>query len=142
VIIFEILFMGRHPFAGTYKGIGDQLPIAKAIEQGRFAYSQQKSLTQMEPPPHVPQLSDISLEIAQALQRAFGSPASKSPIRPTAAEWVPLLERMERDIIECRANPAHYFSRTAYGCPWCRFESGTGTTYSYLSIRSFAVHLI
>jgi DNA-binding helix-hairpin-helix protein with protein kinase domain len=128
VIIFEILFMGRHPFAGTYKGIGDQPSIARAIEQGRFAYSPQKSLTQMEPPPHVPLLADISPEVAHAFQKAFGSPASKSSIRPTAAEWVPLLQRMEADIIECKANTAHhYFSRATQGCPWCRFEGGTGT---------------
>ena len=31
VIIFELLFMGRHPFSGTYNGVGDQLTIAKAI---------------------------------------------------------------------------------------------------------------
>jgi DNA-binding helix-hairpin-helix protein with protein kinase domain len=80
----------------------------------------------MEPPPFAPVLADIPLEIADAFQRAFGSPALKSPVRPTAAEWVPLLERMEKGIIECRANPAHYFSRTAPGCPWCRFESGSG----------------
>ncbi len=127
VIIFELLFMGRHPFAGTYKGIGDQLSISKAIQEGRFAYSPQKSLSQMVPPPHVPLLTDIPLDVADAFQRAFGSPASKSPIRPTAAEWVPLLERMEKGVIECKANPSHYYSRNAAGCPWCRFESGMGT---------------
>jgi DNA-binding helix-hairpin-helix protein with protein kinase domain len=127
VIIFEILFMGRHPFSGTYTGIGEQLSISRAIEEGRFAYSPQKLLTQMVPPPYVPVLADIPLEVADAFQRAFGSPALKSPIRPTAAEWVTLLERMEKGIIECKANPAHYFSRNAPGCPWCRFESGMGT---------------
>jgi DNA-binding helix-hairpin-helix protein with protein kinase domain len=127
VMLFEILFMGRHPFAGTYKGAGDQLSISKAIQEGRFAYSAQKSLTQMEPPPHVPVLADIPPEVAAAFQRAFGSPRLKSPIRPTAAEWVPLLEKMEIGIIECTANPAHYFARNASSCPWCRFESGTGT---------------
>ncbi len=81
----------------------------------------------MEPPPHVPVLADIPMEVAEAFQRAFGSPASKFQIRPTGAEWVPLLERMEKGIIECNANPAHYFSQTAPSCPWCRFESGTGT---------------
>ena len=80
----------------------------------------------MVPPPHVPLLADIPSELADAFQRAFGSPVSKSPIRPTPEEWVPLLERMEKGIIECKANPSHYFSRNASGCPWCRFESGTG----------------
>lgn len=127
VIIFEILFMGRHPFSGIYHGVGEQPTIAKAIEEGRFAYSLQKSLTQMEPPPYAPLLADIPMEVAGAFQRAFGSPGSGVPTRPTAAEWVPLLERIENGIIECKANPAHYYSGSAQRCPWCRFEAGTGS---------------
>lgn len=127
VIIFELLFMGRHPFSGIYRGAGEQPTIAKAIEEGRFAYSLQKLQTQMEPPPHVPLLADIPMEVASAFQRAFGSPGSHTPIRPTATEWVPLLERMEKGIIECKVNPAHYYSGSAHHCPWCRFEAGTGT---------------
>jgi DNA-binding helix-hairpin-helix protein with protein kinase domain len=127
VIIFEILFMGRHPFSGVYKGTGDQLSISRAIQEGRFAYSQHRSLTQMEPPPHVPVLADITIDMAAAFQRAFGSPTLKVQARPTAAEWVPLLESMEKSIIECKANPAHYFSGTAPSCPWCRFETASGS---------------
>jgi DNA-binding helix-hairpin-helix protein with protein kinase domain len=130
VLIFEILFMGRHPFSGTFKGAGDQLPISKAIQEGRFAYSTQKSLTQMEPPPHVPLLADIPREAAEAFQRAFGSPAMKSPIRPTPADWMLLLDGMGKSIKECEANPAHYFSKMAPACPWCRLEKGTGTILS------------
>jgi len=127
VIIFEILFMGRHPFSGTYKGAGEQLSISKAIQEGRFAYSPQSSLTQMTPPPHVPLLADIPLEVANAFRRAFGSPNERSPVRPTAAEWVPILEKMDKGIIACKANPTHHFSQNAPGCPWCRFENGLGT---------------
>jgi DNA-binding helix-hairpin-helix protein with protein kinase domain len=104
VIIFEILFMGRHPFSGIYTGTGNQRTISEAIQEGRFAYSQRKSLTQMEPPPHVPVLTDIPIDMATAFQRAFGLRALKVEARPTAAEWVPLLEKMERSIIECKAN--------------------------------------
>jgi DNA-binding helix-hairpin-helix protein with protein kinase domain len=81
----------------------------------------------MEPPPHVPVLADIPTDVATAFQRAFGSPALKVQARPTAAEWVPLLESMEKSIIECKINPAHYFSGTAPSCPWCRFEAGYGS---------------
>jgi len=126
-LIFEILFMGRHPFSGTYKGAGEQLSISKAIQEGRFVYSPHKALTQMEPPPHVPVLADIPVEIAVAFERAFGSPSSKVQIRPTPAEWVPLLEKMDKGIIECKANPAHFYSKTATRCPWCRYEAGSRT---------------
>jgi serine/threonine protein kinase len=125
VIIFEFLFMGRHPFSGVYKGTGDQLSILRAIQEGRFAYSQHRSLTQMEPPPNVPVLAEIPIDMAAAFQRVFGSPALKVQARPTAAEWVPL-KSMEKSIIECKANPAHYFSGAAPSCPWCRIKNHGG----------------
>ena len=125
--VIEILFMGRHPFSGFYTGTGNQRTISEAIQEGRFAYSQNRSLTQMEPPPHVPVLTDIPMDMAVAFQRAFRSPTSKVEARPTAAEWIPLLEKMEKSIIECKANPAHYFSAVAPTCPWCRLEAGYGT---------------
>ncbi len=128
VIIFELLFMGRHPFSGIFRGPGDPPEIAKAIQEGRFAYSQQTSLTQMEPPPHVPVLADIPMDVALGFQKAFGTPALKVQTRPTAAQWVPLLERMERGMIKCLTNPAHFYFGGASNCPWCRFETGYGTT--------------
>ena len=39
VVIFHLLFMGRHPFSGRFHGTGD-MPIERAIQQGRFAFSQ------------------------------------------------------------------------------------------------------
>jgi len=52
--------------------------------------------------------------VAIAFQRAFDpSSANGATRRPTASEWIPLLENMEKEIIECRANSAHYYSRTA-----------------------------
>src|SRR6266404_1301836 len=33
---------------------------------------------------------------------------------------------MEENIIECKLNRAHYYSRAARTCPWCRFEAGYG----------------
>jgi hypothetical protein len=38
VLVFNLLFMGRHPFAGKYLG-RDDMPMDKAIAQFRFAYS-------------------------------------------------------------------------------------------------------
>lgn len=123
VIIFEILFMGRHPFSG----IGVDPEISKAIQGGQFAYSERQSRLQMKPPPSAPMLADVPRDVAAAFELAFELPTSASRVRPTAQEWVPLLETMEKGIIGCNANSAHYYSGAAQGCPWCRFEAGTGS---------------
>ena len=53
VLIFHLLFMGRHPFAGRYLGKGE-MPIERAIAESRFAYSHDTGRTQMAPPPYTP----------------------------------------------------------------------------------------
>lgn len=127
VILFEILFLGRHPFSGVPQG-HDHPTIREAIATGRFAYSPHKSVTKMEPPKHMPVLTDMPPDVATAFHRAFGPyPGSAPRVRPAAAEWVRLLEAMEKNIVECKVNPAHYYSRGATACPWCRFEAGYGT---------------
>jgi DNA-binding helix-hairpin-helix protein with protein kinase domain len=123
VLLFQILFLGRHPFSGIPL-TANHPTIAEAIKAGRFAYSSRKSITLMEPPPHMPVLTDIPPDVAAAFERGFGPQRSDGRgNRPSAADWVPLFERMENDIIECQINPTHYYSRAASTCPWCRFEA-------------------
>lgn len=124
VILFELLFLGRHPFQGVPRGT--EVPtIAEAIVAHRFAYSPHRALTAMDPPKHMPVLTDLPDAVAAAFQRAFGPYPGEKPLnRPTAKEWVSLLEDMEKTLIGCKNNLAHAYSRSAGSCPWCRFEAG------------------
>lgn len=128
VIAFQLLFMGRHPFAGRYGGQGD-MPIEKAIKEGRFAYSiQRKTETRMDPPPFAPTLGDLTPDLASMFERAFPSNPSLYRSRPTPADWIGALSRFEAELIPCRVNPAHHHPKNAPGCPWCRLENGMGVT--------------
>lgn len=128
IVVFQLLFMGRHPFAGRYGGQGD-MPIERAIKEGRFAYSvQRKAEIRMDPPPFVPTLGDLTSELASTFEQAFHSNPNLFRSRPTAADWVNVLSRFEAELIPCRANPAHYHSKNAPGCPWCRLENGMGVS--------------
>jgi DNA-binding helix-hairpin-helix protein with protein kinase domain len=83
-------------------------------------------------------LTDIPPDVASAFQRAFGPYlVGTQRNRPTATEWVGLLNSMESNIVECRINPAHYFSSSAPACPWCRLEAGYGTVL-FVSHQTFA----
>jgi DNA-binding helix-hairpin-helix protein with protein kinase domain len=50
ILIFNLLFMGRHPFARRFLGRGE-MPMEMAISQYRFAYSSRQRETRMGPPP-------------------------------------------------------------------------------------------
>ena len=132
VMVFQLLFMGRHPFAGRYGGLGD-MPIEKAIKEGRFAYSvQRRAETKMAPPPFAPTLSDVTPELALAFERSFVSNPAQFRNRPTAADWVNVLSRFETELIPCGINPAHHRPKNTRECPWCRLENGMDITLFYL----------
>ena len=70
VLIFHLLFMGRHPFAGRYLGKGD-MPIERAIAESRFAYSRDARRTQMAPPPYTPPMDAVGPAVTDLFERAF-----------------------------------------------------------------------
>jgi DNA-binding helix-hairpin-helix protein with protein kinase domain len=97
------------------------MPLERAIAECRFAYSSRRFETHMDPPPNVPLLSDVPPYIAGAFEKTFGK-GSLAGGRPSAAEWIALLEKAETEIVVCSANDAHHYFKVATSCPWCRME--------------------
>jgi DNA-binding helix-hairpin-helix protein with protein kinase domain len=121
VVCFQLLFMGRHPFAGGFAR--GEMPIERAISEFRFAYSRLRNVG-MEPPPATPSLEDFPTQIANAFEDAFGPSGINK--RPTAAQWVKLLEALEHELRVCGVKPLHHYPSTAKECPWCRMEQIQG----------------
>jgi DNA-binding helix-hairpin-helix protein with protein kinase domain len=123
ILIFLILFMGRHPFAGKYLG-PDQMPIPRAIKECRFAYGARRAILQMEQPPGTPALSIVGDEAAFLFEHAFAKEMVPGG-RPTPRDWIDGLGRLERTLRRCSANPSHWH-RNDTSCPWCPMEGATG----------------
>src|SRR5262249_27568999 len=110
-----------HPFVGAFaKG---HLPLERFISEYRFAYSNQRNV-EVTPPPGACSLDDFLPPLAHAFEAAFG-PSQKDK-RPTAAQWVALLEEYERSLRICPAVKLHHYSSAAPNCPWCRMEGRLG----------------
>jgi len=123
VVIFQMLFMGRHPFVGSVRK-GEIPPIQDAIMDYRFVYSEHRDVG-MDQPPGTPALSDFSAPIASAFEAAFARP--NGGIRPTALDWVKALDALEKLLDECPKNKLHWYARDAAECPWCALEQQIGT---------------
>lgn len=121
VMIFHLLFMGRHPFAGRFDGVGD-MPIARAIKECRFPYGSNQKANQISPPPGTPPLSFVGGEISNLFETAFSQHSICSG-RPTARTWVEALKRLEANTKRCASNPAHWHPMQLTECPWCRMEA-------------------
>ena len=124
VLIFLMLFMGRHPFAGKFLGGPDQIQIPRAIKECRFAYGARRATVQMERPPGTPPLSIVGDEVGFMFERAFAKEMTGGG-RPTPRDWFESLERLEKSLKRCSANPSHWH-RNDTPCPWCPIEGATG----------------
>jgi DNA-binding helix-hairpin-helix protein with protein kinase domain len=127
VMIFHLLFLGRHPFAGRYSGSGD-MPIEKAIQEFRFAFSAQAGRKQMAPPPNTLSLVAASIPIAKLFERAFAE-STASAGRPTAREWMISLESAIKSIHTCSQQSVHKYPTELNQCPWCALEQASGVIY-------------
>ena len=125
VLIFQLLFMGRHPYSGVYRGKGD-MPIEKAIIQHRFAYGKFSFKKLIYPPPNSVGLSIVTAEVAELFERAFAETGVHSGARPGAVEWWSVLETLEKQLKRCSHESAHYYYSDLVNCPWCTFEESSG----------------
>ncbi|GAB3781456.1 helix-hairpin-helix domain-containing protein [Dyella agri] len=123
VAIFQLLCMGKHPYAGRYSGAGD-LSLGEAIARHLFAYSVlRKDTTRTTPPPGAIKLEDFPPQLAAAFEAAFGL---NPQARPSPATWVTLLGELETNLRQCSKVRTHYFPHAAKGCIWCRLTDQSG----------------
>jgi DNA-binding helix-hairpin-helix protein with protein kinase domain len=122
VLVFHLLFMGRHPFAGRFSGKGD-MDIEKAISEFRFPFGRSAAQMMMSPPPNSLLLNQVSQAIANGFEKAFSPDAVKGIPRPTATEWLSILSQASKELTRCKTNPVHVFFSHLSSCPWCNIES-------------------
>jgi DNA-binding helix-hairpin-helix protein with protein kinase domain len=121
-LIFYILFLGRHPYAGR-RPSGVHVEMNEAIRHCQFAYAINSPKNGVLPPLHGPTLRDVPKDLAGMFESAFGQ-AGVSSGRPSAADWIKALASAERHVKPCANNSFHHHFTIAPDCPWCRMERG------------------
>jgi len=122
VVLFQLLFMGRHPFAGV--ATAGTVTVSEAIAGHRFAWSRRRR-TGLSPPPGAADLEDLPEAVADLFERAFAPEGVEA--RPAAAEWVDALALLAAALVACGASLRHHHADAAPACPWCRMEGASGT---------------
>ena len=125
VLIFQLLFLGRHPYAGVYSGKED-MPIEKAIAGFRFAYGRHAPAKAIAPPPNSVGLAIVPGELADLFERAFAERGTSPAGRPSAGDWWDLLDPLENKLRRCSTDAVHHYYAGLSSCPWCRLEEASG----------------
>ena len=123
VVLFQLLMMGRHPYAGKYLGSGE-MPIERAIKENRFVYGRSAVAALMQQPPFAVGLEVVIDEVRELFCLAFE--AAPALTRPSPAGWLAALERQCASLVSCSINSSHIFSRSSTECPWCKVITAVG----------------
>jgi DNA-binding helix-hairpin-helix protein with protein kinase domain/Tfp pilus assembly protein PilF len=121
VAVFQLLFLGRHPFSGCYLE-AEEMPIERAIRERRFAYGADSEARLMKRPPGALALEAIPAPIAGLFRRAFLSMTAVE--RPRPQEWIELLESLAKSLQKCGLHSGHLYHQELSECPWCSIETG------------------
>lgn len=116
VLIFQLLFMGRHPFAGAPRVAGAPTDIPAAIAARAYAYAAGGKL--LRPPPSAPPIDLVSPDLVSLFEQAF---AGKGP-RPSPLAWHQALMAFAPTLAACPASPRHQTPGHLNACPWCAFD--------------------
>jgi len=125
ILIFLLLFMGRHPYSGVYKGAED-MPIERAIVEYRFAFSRSAEAKKMAPPPNTVGLSIVPAEIASLFEQAFSETGAAPAGRPEPHIWWNALDTLEKQLRICTADSIHRYYSGLRACPWCELDKKSG----------------
>jgi DNA-binding helix-hairpin-helix protein with protein kinase domain len=118
VIIFHLLFNGRHPFAGrpVRPDVGGE--PAENIAAFRFAYADDNVARGLVVPPKASPLTLVPPQMRLMFHRAFTEDGLKYG-RPTAAEWLDALDDCLGMLMTCSAHSGHVYPDHLKECPWC-----------------------
>jgi DNA-binding helix-hairpin-helix protein with protein kinase domain len=121
VAVFQLLFLGRHPFSGLYLGAGE-MPLERAIRERRFAYGADSESRQMRQPPGALSMEAIPEPMADLFRRAFLLATTAE--RPRPQEWIAPLESLAKSLKRCALHSGHHYFSELSECPWCAIETG------------------
>jgi DNA-binding helix-hairpin-helix protein with protein kinase domain len=141
VLLYQLLFVGKHPYMGLYSGPGDP-GFEHLIGEFRFAQGPSARSWGMSPPPHTPTFADIPLNVNSLFRRALERGSERENARPQPTEWLIALKQLEQNISECTADTGHTYWREVKNCIWCRLATNGGPEYYFgvaSGIGNFAV---
>lgn len=136
LLIFHLLFGGRHPYSGVplKAGVGDALETD--IKGFRYAYARDASSRGTSPPPRSIPMSMVPDSMEAMFQQAFTERGAAGG-RPTARQWEVALDGVRSRLKKCSSSAVHLYPDHLSECPWCALEQqgvvyfiDLGTTYT------------
>lgn len=132
LLIFHLLFGGRHPYSGVPLRADAGEALEKDIQTFRYAYAPDGPRRGFNPPPNSIPISIVPDPVQAMFTLAFTENGAKGS-RPTAQQWVTALDGLRGQLKRCATTSMHVYPGQLSRCPWCAFED-QGITY-FVDVR-------
>jgi len=117
VLIFELLMGGHHPYSGVAESEAICWTIAERIEKGNFPFGSERGPIRITNA--YPQLGYLPPEISSLFIRCFVDGVRDYSQRPSAIEWLDVLQSATEKLLDCKMFAWHAFDDRFDTCPWC-----------------------
>ncbi len=124
VLIFQLLFLGRHPFAGRNIS-NEDIDEETAIRKHLFAFSLINNHKQLLPPIDSFDIHYLSPGLTELFHAAF----EKREARPLPANWITALNEFMQHMTTCSKTSLHVYPASIHHCPWCEFREKRNILY-------------
>lgn len=122
LLLFQLLFGGRHPFSGVPLKMGVGETLEADIKALRYAYAADAAFRGIAPPPRPIPMTLVPLHMQAMFHAAFTERGATGQ-RPTAAQWVAVLDALRTSTRKCSASKMHVIPSHLTKCPWCELEA-------------------
>ena len=129
LLIFKLLFMGRHPYAGIPLHPVKDFDLQKAIANCMFAFGPKSYSLGLRPPPNCLSLSAFPPSYIDRFERAFLRGSENG--RPTAEDWAQAMQTLLQNMTKCGRDPSHKYLRILPQCPWCEIANSGGPNFFF-----------
>lgn len=124
ILIFQLLFLGRHPFTGINKTT-EEWDEERAIREHQFAWSLLNLNKKLQPPVNSLNITILNTGVTDLFHKAFEHDIN----RPTAEAWIQELDQLSKTMVTCPKSTVHSYPNTAPQCPWCYFKEQKGILF-------------
>lgn len=121
LLIFHLLFGGRHPYSGVPLRSDAGEALEKDIQAYRYAYGPDAHQRGFKPPPNSIPINLVPTAVQAMFTLAFTENGARGA-RPFAQQWVNALDTIRQHLGRCSSTQMHVFPKHITRCPWCALE--------------------
>lgn len=118
-VLIHLLLLGYHPYSGAWEGEGELPPRDQLVRLGYWVGLENTKHSLRMSPLSIPYTA-VHPSLYEAFKLAFDRGHENPSLRPSAADWITILENALDNLIICDKEDGHFYGDHLESCLWCQ----------------------